>query len=155
MCLSLYRLWPYPSLDSSPCLYLLQAVELLPQRAPLPGSSLRAAVLQLGPAQLASTQRSSARPFFPCTRALRLPARRLLLSRAPWWLSRLICGRHLQLAGISSLRAAHALLAPAAGCRALCACSAHSFFVCRAHEFYLLATACRAPALSSLLSQAR
>jgi hypothetical protein len=40
-------------------------------------------------------------------------------------------------------------------CRALCARAARSFFVCRAHEFYLLATACRAPAPSSLLSQAR
>jgi hypothetical protein len=43
---------------------------------------------------------------------------------------------------VARLRAAHALLAPATGCRALCPRLARSLLVCRAHEFYLLATAC-------------
>jgi hypothetical protein len=46
MCLNLYRLWPYPSLDPSPCLYLLQAV-VLPCALPLLLSS--SSLSQRGP----------------------------------------------------------------------------------------------------------
>jgi hypothetical protein len=60
---------------------------------------------------------------------------------------------------VACLRAARAptrtAFAPAAGCQALCARATRFFFVCRAHEFSLLATACRAPTPSNRLLAVR
>ncbi|XP_035820189.1 uncharacterized protein [Zea mays] len=115
------------------------------------GTPARRDLLPLFPWQALCSSRAPGRspwwlPVLPVYRASSLVDARWPCSTSP------IAALQFQLAARRALRCCPCARAAR---RPLCSRIARSFLVCRAHEFHLLPQACRVPAPSSLLSQAR